>query len=92
MSTKLDGKISNQPIVTRFDGLVRCDKCNKVIPDPLPAILNDWDNKIAYDMLHYIGQQFFIYESKSGRSVCYCSDYCRKKHNHRFKRGDKWGV
>lgn len=32
----------------------------------------------------YIGTPYFIYESKSGYPAVYCSDKCRRKHNHRF--------
>jgi hypothetical protein len=35
---------------------------------------------------HYIGTDYWTYESKLGFSVNYCSKYCRDKHNHRFNK------
>ena len=58
-----------------------------------PTIIKDGTIKPrarAYQIIyHYTTttedkRDYYIYASKRGSSVVYCSDYCRKKHNHRF--------
>jgi len=83
MSYSIDGKVSNQCVLTHFSK-PRCSKCNKTILAPSYTTMEA--NNRVFSISHYIGTAHFIYETKSGRSVLYCSDYCRKKHNHRFRK------
>jgi hypothetical protein len=82
MSSRIDGKVANQSPRTRT-GHVLCAKCQSIIPHPEYATLSAQDIG-RFGLRHYIGKSQFIYESKSGRAVVYCSEYCRNKHNHRF--------
>lgn len=85
MSYVLDGKISNQRCNIKLDdGKVRCEKCSTLINKPNIIILNSPLTKEAFKCFSYIKTRHFIYETKVGISIVYCSDYCRRKHNHRF--------
>jgi hypothetical protein len=88
MSYNIDGKLANQTPFIKMSGKVNCAKCNKLIPAPrYSVLLKHIDGvKFEYIIRDYIGQEYFIYESKSGTAVVYCSEYCKKKHNHRFKK------
>lgn len=84
----LDGKIANQLIPRRFGSnrtACACSCCQKLIPGPRGITVQhstDYYSCYMYDPQ----SQYFIYESKSGIAACYCSDRCRRKHNHRFRR------
>lgn len=84
MSYNFEGKIANQcPSITNYTSAkTQCEKCSKVIDAPFRSLvkINDKD----YLTFDYIGKPHFIYETKGGISVTYCSDYCKRKHNHRF--------
>jgi hypothetical protein len=84
MSYSIDGKIANQSTVLRLSGKVSCAKCCKSIKAPELAIVNNSSTKQIFSCASYIGTEHFVYESKSGTAVIYCSEYCRNKHNHRF--------
>jgi len=82
----LEGKVSGQPLRT-YDR-VYCAKCKTELVTP---------NRKAFEICKgifqiirsYMHSPYFIYESKSGFSIIYCSKYCRNKHNHRFHGASK---
>jgi hypothetical protein len=99
----IEGKISGQPYRRRFnsgDPKPTCAKCNRLISNPVQTTISPSKpyynlidgklefkrqcNQIAYS---YMTTTYYIYESKSGWSVIYCSKKCRDKHNHRFNKG-----
>lgn len=84
MSYSFDGKVSNQRFIPNERGNAVCAKCNTVIPSPTKTRIPL--NKKFFLIESYINTPFYIYESKSGKSVCYCSSHCKKAHNHRFSR------
>lgn len=92
MSYVFDGKVSNQPIRRNMSGKLICACCKTLIEKPkigtnkVEVPLEDRTVLFHYLSYNYIGTPYFIYESNSGQSVVYCSDYCRKKHNHRFNK------
>ena len=85
-----EGKIANQYPEMRFNSghpMPTCSKCNKLIPKPAQQTLfiyDEFNQKHNFNIFHYINKIYFIYESKRGSAVVYCSEYCRNKHNHRF--------
>ncbi len=84
MSYSFDGKISNQA-PKKFNyttAKCHCAKCSKIIEIPHKQHVMIEDK--AFLIQSYIGTKNFIYETKSGSAVTYCSQYCRDKHNHRF--------
>jgi len=86
MSYSFDGKVTNQePDIKNYDSAkTSCSKCGKLINAPnLEYLLI---NKKVYTVSSYLDTDHFIYETKKGTAAVYCSDYCRKKHNHRFKK------
>lgn len=87
MSYNIDGKIANQAPRNRFNSgnpKPTCEKCCKLIDVPEAAVLKTKTDE-HYFVFHYIRKDHFIYETKSGHAVVYCSEYCRNKHNHRFR-------
>lgn len=80
MSYSFDGKIANQ----RPKNLTKCEKCRKETPYPDNGTFAQTLGPSIFEAFSYIGTSNFIYESKSGTAVVYCSEYCRNKHNHRF--------
>lgn len=87
----IDGKVANQYARLRTDGTTFCSKCSKSITPPRVTLLNAGQHytgvgtkEVVLHVSHYINEKEFIYESKSGKATCYCSEYCAKKHNHRF--------
>ena len=83
MSYIFEGKVANQSPRRNMSGKSLCSKCSKLIPEPETNVVET--KKGIFLIYNYIKQEYFIYESRSGHSVVYCSDYCMKKHNHRFK-------
>ena len=86
MSLVFDGRVSNQSPNFKLDGGVTCSKCCKEIEAPNIthiAVPDDIDEHI-FSVYNYLRTSHYIYESKSGKAVVYCSKYCRDKHNHRF--------
>lgn len=81
MSSRIDGKISNQSPRTKI-GKVLCAKCSKIISHPDYATLSLASEGGAYFIRHYIGTPHFIFDTKSGKAVTYCSAYCKDKHRH----------
>ena len=84
----IEGKIANQSPSRTIRGEVKCSKCSKLVDIPeYGALKIEKDSKeehlIVYSYLH---KQQFIYETRKGRAVVYCSKYCRDKHNHRFQK------
>lgn len=84
MSYVLDGKIANQSPDIKLSGTVSCAKCCKKIKPPKKVeVKEDFLDKV-FTCASYIGTEHYVYETKSGTAVVYCSIYCRNKHNHRF--------
>lgn len=97
MSYNFDGKIAAQgfPKIYQhedetfkapFNGMCKCERCGKFMFQPKSGALTLELNGGARLCQHYIGTDHFIYETKSGTPVVYCSEYCRNKHNHRFSK------
>jgi len=86
MSYGIDGKIANQSTALRLSGKVSCSKCGKGIKAPQLAVVDSSSTDQFFNCASYIGTPYYIYESKSGTAVVYCSEYCRNKHNHRFSK------
>lgn len=86
MSYNIDGKIANQEPTIRLSGKISCGKCSKLIPLPQRVVIESPHTKQVFDCASYIGTKHFVYETKSGTAVVYCSEYCRNKHNHRFNK------
>jgi hypothetical protein len=86
MSYTLDGKLANQDVSLRLSGKISCAKCGKSIKPPERAVVDNPATKQLFICASYIGTERFVYESKGGRAVVYCSEYCRNKHNHRFSK------
>lgn len=82
MSYNMEGKIANQNTWVKLNGSALCGKCRRCVNRPEFTELKIEEK--TFTMYHYIGTKNFIYETKRGIAVVYCSDYCRKKHNHRF--------
>jgi len=90
----IEGKIANLFPRKVLNGEVICGKCSKMFEAPIPASISLKDEKyktvenvsgyVGINVFTYYLTPRFIYESKSGRSICYCSEYCARKHNHRF--------
>lgn len=90
MSYILDGKLANQcpEAVNLCTPKVHCEKCNKLVDFPERKFMSIGTE--VFSIYHYLQKEdLFIYEAKRGRAVVYCSDYCRRKHNHRFKNEKK---
>lgn len=84
MSYSFDGKVANQKASLKINGDTICSCCRKQVENPTDGKLEiGWNDYIVESYIH---TPYYIYETKSGRAVVYCSDYCRKKHNHRFTR------
>tara|TARA_R100000951_G_scaffold116766_1_gene130589 strand:+ start:25723 stop:25989 length:267 start_codon:yes stop_codon:yes gene_type:complete len=84
----IEGKLANRSWAnTGKGGFSKCEKCKKQLPAPELIVIGNKANKptIHLGCQSYIGTEYFIYETVGGDSVCYCSKYCAKKHNHRFK-------
>lgn len=86
MSYTLDGKLANQSTSLRLSGKVSCAKCCKSIKAPELVVVDSSSTDQFFNCTSYIGTDHFIYETKSGTAVVYCSEYCRNKHNHRFSK------
>lgn len=84
MSKKIEGKISNQGVTVKLSNKCVCGKCSKLI-DP-PSRSRIFTGSHYFSVMHYLENNFYIYETNKGKSIVYCSDYCRRKHNHRFRR------
>jgi hypothetical protein len=91
----IEGKIANQaPKIRLNSGYPKpvCEKCQKLIDNPTTIYINvtiekgDPDLRKAFFCYSYLETPNWIYESKSGSAVVYCSKYCRDKHNHRFNK------
>lgn len=85
MSYNIEGKLANQRpnLVGGFGHKSSCcSKCGKNIKKPEQIFLKMKEKVIL--LQSYIGTEMYIYETKSGKSVVYCSRFCRNKHNHRF--------
>jgi hypothetical protein len=88
MSYNFDGKVANQLARSRkfTSSQCLCEKCRKLIDAPKKELILIDDREFIVN--HYLNKDSLIYETKSGTSVVYCSEYCRNKHNHRFNRGE----
>jgi hypothetical protein len=84
MSYVLDGKIANQTPDIKLSGIVSCGKCNKKFAPPQKVTIKEESLNQLFLCASYIGTSHFIYETKGGTAVVYCSKYCRDRHNHRF--------
>lgn len=86
MSYNIDGKIANQKPGTYIHQQQLCSKCFKIIQAPKQGTFAEIGGNSIFTIVSYLNTSHFIYESKSGKAVVYCSDYCRRKHNHRFQK------
>ena len=80
-----EGKVANRTAVKTVKEYVNtlCGKCAKLIPLPEDIIVGS--KKSGYYICKsYLATEHFVYETKSGNAICYCSEYCARKHNHRF--------
>lgn len=87
MSIDLDGKIANQSLRYVFNSgnpVPVCGKCGRTISKPSITSLSLESNQVLI-VYSYIETSHFIYPTKSGKAVTYCSKHCRNKHNHRFQ-------
>jgi hypothetical protein len=86
MSYNFDGKIANQcPKLTNYTSAkTHCSKCNKILEVPRVSGVSIGDR--LFLVRDYLECSSFIYETKSGTAAVYCSEYCRDKHNHRFRK------
>jgi hypothetical protein len=84
MSYNIDGKIANQSPDIKLSGKTTCSKCRKITPPPQKVVIESTQTMQFFICASYIGTDNFIYETKSGTAVVYCSEYCKRKHNHRF--------
>lgn len=88
----IEGKLANLFPRKTMNGTVVCGKCstNFEAPAKISVITPNGETEngkplsMVFQVHSYLGKERFIYESKSGRAVCYCSEYCARKHNHRF--------
>lgn len=80
----VEGKIANRTMIKRpkTDGKTLCERCETLIDQPTDTTFSD--NGTTLYLKSYIGTDKFVYESRSGNAICYCSKYCARKHNHRF--------
>lgn len=83
-------KVANQHPSYRFnsgDPKPICGRCNKLLPRPEESNLyiGKLPIKFRYVVFHYVGTPHFILETKSGKAITYCSEYCMKKHHHLFR-------
>jgi hypothetical protein len=86
----MDGKVANQRprgrwVLNCVPVEVTCENCNKRFGPPVSTSVKGVNYAQEFAAFSYLGSDKFIYDTKSGRSVCYCSDFCRKSHNHRFR-------
>lgn len=86
----MDGKVANQRprgkwVLNCIPVEVNCGNCKKTFHAPVSTEVKGFYSKQVFAAYSYMGSEYFIYDTKSGRSVCYCSDFCRKAHNHRFR-------
>ena len=80
----IEGKIANRTEVRgESQGEVSCEKCSRKVKAPSNATM--LSNEILLNLKSYVGMSYFVYESQSGQAICYCSQKCAKKHNHRFR-------
>jgi hypothetical protein len=85
----IEGKIANQAPNRRLNsGYPQpvCGKCRKLVENPSTATLANITGTSIFTIYSYLETPNWIYESKSGSAVVYCSKYCRNKHNHRFNK------
>lgn len=83
----VEGKVSGQPVRMRFNSgnpLPTCGACNKLIDRPRSSGCN-FKTRVQL-LFSYFDTEYYIYETKSGYSVVYCSKTCRNEHNHRFNK------
>lgn len=89
---KIEFKIANQAPRLRFnsgDPKPTCGKCNTLLNRPLSQIMYALDNKYLkhqFSTFNYLATPHFILDTKSGYSIVYCSEYCMKKHNAKFRK------
>lgn len=84
MSYSFEGKLANQkPTITNLTSAkTKCGKCNRTMEAPIRSYAK-LHNKF-YLTFSYLESEAYIYETKAGIAITYCSKYCRDKHNHRF--------
>lgn len=86
MSKIIEGKITNQSPWRKLNGKVNCGKCGKTFDSP-EMFQKTLKNGSSFQFFSYLQTERYIYETNTGSAIVYCSDYCRKKHNHRFQKG-----
>jgi hypothetical protein len=86
----VEGKLSGQPVKMRFnsgDPKPTCAACNVLLDRPEHTQIKLKERLQA--LFSYFDKEYFIFETKSGYSVVYCSKECRDQHNHRFVKNNK---
>lgn len=84
MSYSFEGKVVNSTGTRRSWKSNICNCCSVVIPLPTQFTMKIGNS--LYYVLSYLDTEYFIYEARCGYPAMYCSDKCRRKHNHRFTR------
>lgn len=85
----IEGKVVNQLPRRKLDGHI-CGNCSCIVPSPKKDLIRGVDETSVHFIYHYLANpedtlhRLFIYETKSGLAIVYCSDRCRRAHNHRF--------
>ena len=83
----VEGKVANRTMIKTKMGVTKdqtlCERCNTIIDAPKDATISE--NGTTLYLKSYVGTDRYIYEGRSGHAICYCSKWCCKKHNHRFK-------
>ena len=82
----IEGKLANRADVSlRMDSGLKaiCGKCSRLFKAPKDITIEGEGSHFICKS--YVGTSHFVYEVRSGWAICYCSQKCAKKHNHRFK-------
>ena len=87
-----ENKMSNQTPRFRFnsgDPKPICSRCSRLVDRPTQQnvyTIDKLQQKHRLIVYHYINTLYFILETKSGSAAVYCSEYCMKKHNAKFRK------
>jgi hypothetical protein len=79
----LTGKVSAQPLkyahnMEEFTAI--CAKCSTLMPAPAKEVVKFNEPHQVLIVHSYLDTSHFIYETKSGISIVYCSKDCKEKH------------
>lgn len=85
MSKVIEGKVTIQSAWVKLNGSVTCAKCGKVFSPP-ETFHKELKSGPCYGFSSYLQTERFIFETNAGYAIVYCSEYCARKHNHRFQK------